>query len=213
MRQGERRGATPARGGRGRRSWYPEAFMPLVRLPAVRRARVRSRGFTLTELMVVVMLVGVLAVIGIASFRKEVSASRSVEVAAVVQALRAAQESYRAEHHVYLNASESGTWYPVATFDGKAYPWRAGYSKHDDGASFRALNVQVSQPVVYRYRVNAGVAGDTLPDLEIEDPNWGTPTEPWYVIQAKADADGDEVYSRAVASSFTGELYLDNEGE
>ncbi|HLV66422.1 MAG TPA: prepilin-type N-terminal cleavage/methylation domain-containing protein [Polyangiaceae bacterium] len=182
-----------------------------VRVPAACAARVR--GFTLTELMVVVSLVGILAMIGIASFRKEVRASKSVEVASVVQALRAAQETYRAEHHVYLNASASGTWYPSTSIDATARSWQHGYTTHADGARFRELNAQVRYPVVYRYRVNAGVAGGTLPTLEIDDPGWGTPREPWYVIQAKADADGDGVFSRAVASSFTGELYLENEGE
>ncbi|HET9959369.1 MAG TPA: type II secretion system protein, partial [Polyangiaceae bacterium] len=72
-----------------------------------------ARGFTLTELMVVVTLVGVLATIGVASFRKQVMASKSSEALSVVQALRGAEEAYRSENQLYLNVSTNGVWYPL----------------------------------------------------------------------------------------------------
>jgi hypothetical protein len=91
--------------------------------------------------------------------------------------------------------------------------WASRYTGHDDGAAFQALNVIVTQPVQYRYLVNAGGAGDTPPTPHVTMPAWPAATEPWYVIQARADVDSDNVFSNAIATSFSSEVYIDNEGE
>jgi prepilin-type N-terminal cleavage/methylation domain-containing protein len=176
------------------------------------RATARQRGFTLTELMVVVTLVAVLAVMGIYSFREQISSSKSVEAINVIQALRAAQEAYRAENQEYLNVSTDPAWYPVETYGEVSFGWAAGYDSNPNGPAFKRLGAIVPQPVQYRYRVNAGSAGGTLP-TPIVPLTWPTATEPWYVIQARADVDGNGVFSNAMAASFNGEVYLDHEGE
>lgn len=163
--------------------------------------------------MVVITLVAVLATIGVAAFRERATASKSVEAVAVIQAIRAAQESYRAENQEYLDVTEPGNWYPSSTFNSTAIGWAANYSSHPDGPEMQALNVVVVQPVQYRYLVNAGGAGSPLPTPIVTLPAWPTPTDPWYVIQARANVDGDSVYSNAVATSFSSNVYLDNEGE
>lgn len=179
----------------------------------VRRRRFEQRGFTLTELMVVITLVAVLAMIGVASFRKQVSASKSTEAMTVIQAIRAAQEAYRAENQEYMDVSSAGNWYPVDSFGPHAIGWAASYASHEDGPAFQSLNVVVTQPVQYRYLVHAGGAGDALPTPNVSLPAWPAATGPWYVIQARADVDSDGVYSNAIATSFSQEVYLDNEGE
>lgn len=182
----------------------------------MRRARsALERGFSLTELMVVITLVGVLAALGIASFRKEVSASKASEAFAVIQAIRSAQESYRAERQEYLDVSSSATaWYPAATYGNEAIGWAAKYGTHVDGARFRALGAPVTHLVRYRYLVDAGGPGVAPPSPAIASvPSFPTPTEPWYVIQARADADSDGTFSNAFATSLSPAVYLDNEGE
>lgn len=179
-----------------------------------RRKRRAVRGFTLTELMIVVALVGVLATVGIASFRKHVAASKTTEAASVVQAIRAAEESFRAENQVYLNVTSSpSNWYPssgqgavVTTWDQKSHP---------DLTAWRRLGARVMQPVQFGYQVHAGRAGQKLPDLNIDDKsvNLGTPTDAWYLIQARSDYDQDGVYCNVLANSFTPELYVEHEGE
>jgi hypothetical protein len=43
-----------------------------------------------------------------------------------------------------------------------------------------------------------------LPTLHVASPPaWPAATEPWYVIQARADVDGDGVFANAVATSLT----------
>jgi hypothetical protein len=51
----------------------------------------------------------------------------------------------------------------------------------------------------------------TTPDTDARPADWvdwGTPNgEHWYVIQAIADADGDGVYAKFVASSIRADVY------
>ena len=52
-----------------------------------------SRGFSLVEMMVVVAITAILAMIGITLFRKYIGSSKGTEAMAVIQAIRAAEES------------------------------------------------------------------------------------------------------------------------
>ncbi|MDQ2645066.1 MAG: type II secretion system GspH family protein [Myxococcota bacterium] len=178
------------------------------------RTRRAERGFTLTELMVVVVLIGVLAMIGVAAFRKRVTASKATEVTTVIGALRAGEEAYKGENQEYLDISDPNAWYPSATFNSDAISWSANFGTHVDGPGFQALNAPITQSVQYRYLVNAGSAGDTMPSpTGVTLPTWPTPSDPWYVIIARANVDGDSVFSTAVATSFNHEINVTNEGE
>jgi len=58
------------------------------------------------------------------------------------------------------------------------------------------------------------LAGATPPALGIaKSPTWPTTTEPWYVIESRGDVNGNGVMSFVTGSSFTGEIYVENEGE
>lgn len=174
------------------------------------RMRAQQRGFTLTELMIVVALVGILATVGVASFRGELAASKASEAASVIQAIRGAQEAYRAENQRYYDVTGAGDrWYPTDSFNGR-YHWQQ--TSHGDYAKWRRLGVDITQPVLFRYKVHAGSPGDALPTLQVSTA-LTTPTDPWFVVQARADADGDGVYCDAVAISNSKELYLIHEGE
>jgi prepilin-type N-terminal cleavage/methylation domain-containing protein len=177
----------------------------------VSHRRARPRGFTLAELMIVVALVGTLAAIGVASFRRELDASKSSEAAAVIQAIRAAQEAYRAENQRYLDVSGSTErWYPVDSFDHQRHPWIN--ESHPDAERWRRLAAPVTQPVTFRYLVRAGMPGTNFPALPVA-VNLGAAIDPWYVIQARADADKNGVFCDAVATSLNNELVIQNEGE
>ena len=164
--------------------------------------------------MVVVVLIGVLAMIGVAAFRKRVSASKATEVTTVIQALRSGQEAYKAENQEYLDISDPNAWYPSATFNDAQLSWPAAFTTHVDGPAFQTLNAPIHQPVQYRYLVNAGAAGDTIPSpTGVTVPTWPTTTDPWYVIFGRADVDSDGVFSTAIATSFNPEVAVTNEGE
>ena len=182
-------------------------------LGAGRVARRKQAGFTLAELMAVVTIVGVLAVIGVASVRKHIFTSRGVEAAGVIQSIRAAQERWFAETRSYLNVSTNMTsYYPMGTPGVQKYAWEQPTG--NDYANWRLLNPTISGPVQFGYTTRAGAPGVTPPALDITGaPVWTVPVEPWYVIQATGDTNGDSVISMFAASSFSPELYSQHDGE
>jgi prepilin-type N-terminal cleavage/methylation domain-containing protein len=192
-----------------------------VRKAARRTSRRAQRGITLVELMVVVVIVGILASTGIAAMRKHTNASRSSEALAMVQSIRAAEEQYRALRMLYLNVSTTGNagWFPRDPRDDGLvkvpFLTPASAATHVDNAAWLTLSPTVSGPVQFGYKVNAGLPGQvmTAPDEVVSGTGWGTPTEPWYVVQAIADADSDGVTAYFLASSLTDAVYVTREGE
>lgn len=61
-----------------------------------------KKGFTLLELTVVLVIIGILAAIGLPSYSKVIERSRAAEGASILGALRAAQLRYYDEHDNYL---------------------------------------------------------------------------------------------------------------
>src|SRR5215470_6535239 len=80
------------------------------------RPRNQERGFTLIELMTVVVIVGVLATLGLVAYRKFITSSKTSEAIYMVGSIRAAEESYRAETLRYLDVSSGfSKLYPATT--------------------------------------------------------------------------------------------------
>ncbi len=190
-------------------------------LPTTRRPALHARAFTLVELMVVVAIVGVLAAIGITLFRKHVHSARSVEAVNMIQAIRAAQERWRAETQRYLRVSSELTdYYPSASPGLEKVPFDPrleSNSGHKDAARWARFNVQGPGHVQGVYSTVAGNAG-TSPDDEAlsgysDVPTFDTLNDPWYLISAKVDMDGDSVPSLYLAASLNGEVYVENGGE
>ena len=181
-----------------------------------RRVRRGQAGFTLVELLAVVVIVGILAAVGITLLRQFVFSSKTTEVVAMVQSIRAAQERWRAENHSYFDVSPTTeSWYPMANPGKTKYHWdQAG---HTDYARWRLLAPTAPGPVQAGYAVKAGPPLTQIPaPSTASKPNFPTAanqTEPWYLIQAKADTDGDGDPAWFVASSLNGEVYIENEGE
>jgi prepilin-type N-terminal cleavage/methylation domain-containing protein len=171
-------------------------------------------GFTLIELMTVVAIVGVLATLGLVAYRKFITSSKTSEATYMVGSIRAAEESYRAETLGYLSVSAGfATYYPKDSVGNFKSAW--DNPSHGDYTTWRQLGVRSDGPVYYGYKVAAGTAGTAIPALTglKTPPTFPTPTEPWYVIQARGDVDGNGIYSYVCGSSFTGEMYIEGDGE
>jgi type IV pilus assembly protein PilA len=182
-----------------------------MRISTCRRSE--QRAFTLIELLTVVAIVGVLATLGLVAYRRFITSAKSSEAIYMVGAIRAAEESYRAETLSYLNVSAGfNDYYPTSSVGNKKTGWDA--TGHKDYVNWRQLGARPDGAVYYGYLVAAGVAGAVIPALHMTNkPTWPTTTEPWYVIEAKGDVDGNGTYSWVAGSSFTGEIYLENQGE
>lgn len=196
-------------------AWYGTCSAGWISMSR-RHARRTQAGFTLVELMTVVVIVGILAAVGIALLRKHVFSSKTTEVAAMVQSIRVAQERWRAENHGYLDVSQTLThWYPMNTPNKTKYHW--DQPAGNDYPKWRLLAPTVAGPVQAGYAVRAGAPFTPMavPDTASK-PAWpaaAAQNEPWFVIQARADTDGDGDPAMFLASSLNGELYIENEGE
>jgi type II secretory pathway pseudopilin PulG len=171
----------------------------------------------LIEMLTVVAIVGVLATLGLVAYRRFITASKTSEAIYMVGAIRSAEESYRAETLTYLNVTPGfSTYYPMgeSNIGGKKWAWEVTGATAE-ATAWRQLGARPDGPVYYGYRVAAGTVGQAIPGLTglANPPNFPAPSEPWYVIQAKGDVDGNGIYSYVVGSSFTGEIYVENEGE
>jgi type II secretory pathway pseudopilin PulG len=172
-------------------------------------------------MLVVVTITGILAMIGVMLFRKYVGSAKGTEAMAVIQAIRAAEEGYMAENHVYLNVSTPAQWYPNPKPDQSRWEWHVFASPtrlHPDRAKWANLAVVVNRPVQFGYLVNAGNAGVALPALSVTGgPTYATPTDDWYLIQAEGDTDGNGKFAQYVSASAAnqaaGQVWSQNEGE
>ena len=66
--------------------------------------RPKSSGFTLIELMIVVVIIAVLAAVAIPAFQSYVMRARAAEAPAFLGEIRQRQEAYRAEFGMYASA-------------------------------------------------------------------------------------------------------------
>lgn len=168
-------------------------------------------GFTLIELMAVVLITAVLAIAGVSVFRKYIFAAKGGEALSVIQAIRAAEEAYQAENHIYLDVSTTSTWYPRAVPDKNRVAWAGSGG---DAPRWAQLAPAITRSVQFSYLVNAGIADQAIPAPQnMANPGFAVPRQNWYLIQAKGDADGDGVFANYASTSMTGEIYSEREGE
>jgi type IV pilus assembly protein PilA len=182
-----------------------------------RRSR---RGFTLIELMIVVVIIGVLAALAVVGYRKLVTSSHVTEATGMVQNIRVAQESYHSETQQYANMSISlSAYYPQSAPTGQLLTaWGATCGATCTGGyDWSMLPLHIDGPVMFGYATVAGGPGAQPPAL----PGSGvtltlpqSPTTDWYVVGATCDIDGQGAPNTYVyTTSWSSQVFVYNEGQ
>lgn len=189
------------------------------------------RGFTLIELMITVVILGVLAALAVLGVSSYMRSAKTSEAAGLIVDMMAGQVRYKTEAHRFLDVSGGvagdGDYYPNGSFDGTSVIMWGG----DDGCSgfgydgapvscyrnFQALGVEPDMAVRFRYSstVIAAGAGPALPtNAAGYNPGGVTATEEGYIVVAQSDLDGDSgLRTAVVGSSLMANLYMENKGE
>ena len=186
------------------------------------RPRHSQAGFTLIELMIVVVIIGVLSTLAVYGVRKYIAQSKTGEATQMIGAIKAAEESYRDETFAYLDVTGSlSTFYPNHPAPGQA---KAAWLPADDVSSaannFRSLGVTAGGGVLFKYACTSGTAAEGVdaPGSDISIGNWPSSGsaygEPWYVVKAVADLTaGGSHQTVYVGSSFTNQIFSAHEGD
>jgi prepilin-type N-terminal cleavage/methylation domain-containing protein len=176
----------------------------------------RASGFTLVELMIVVVIVGVLATVAGTAYKKYTNQGRTVEVMAMMGEFRAKEEAYKAEFNVYCSsggatcatATTETTYFPalLATGEPAAKDITVAPSGPPPGA-WTQLGIQPQRKSLYCGIVAvagaanvAPVGGDGIAILSQFAAS--TPPVPWYYLHATCDNDGNSVVNAIWTTAF-----------
>jgi type IV pilus assembly protein PilA len=178
-----------------------------------------TRAYTLVEVMIVVVIVGVLATLGVYGVRKYMASARTSEATSVLNAIRAAEEVHRSDTFVYFDVS-GGSFdnkHPSAIPGDFKRNWVGDGDSPATSANFRTLGVQIAGAVSFTYATVAGRAGEGYPALptnkSVAEFNFPDPaTEPYFIAVAQGDLDGNGSFSYVVTHSMNNEIYIENEG-
>jgi prepilin-type N-terminal cleavage/methylation domain-containing protein len=199
---------------------------------ARRRAKIRgTAGWTLPELMAALVIIAILSVIAVPTYRSLVRSSHNAEAARVLQAIRTAQERWKGGQGDGSYANLSGAISTVGS-TANAYPTNAPSNALVSWAKtslpwctwcggtvdWSEVDVKIGDPVVrFGYSSVAGAPGASPPAIAMrvtsstpQTITWpaapGFQTSAWFVMTAVGDPTGDGTPCMVMGSSFNTEL-------
>jgi prepilin-type N-terminal cleavage/methylation domain-containing protein len=193
-----------------------------------------SGGFTLVELMIVVVILGILAAIGTVGYRRWIARARAGEAVAMLAEMSSKEQSYRLEFAGYLPLrADNNTNLPSPDeADSAFYPVAAGSAALDSARtptvisdptkwpqSWQAVGMRPRDTSLYcTYLTNAGAAGNDTSNLKYGSILIGTNTAaPWFYGLAACNLDRTPGYPDNVSiyaiTSQSPVLRVFNEGK
>jgi len=186
-------------------------------------SRPRQRGFTLIEMMIVVVIVGVLVTVAIIAYTRHIRSARLVGEQAFLEKIKAQQEVYLQQFGFYCDASGNSTGvgaaYPAESVPAEqqawapiAAEWTAFGVRPESGSTWFSWQVEASSLTSsHQLYGEAAVSG-----IQATPP----PTDggvftarPWYYVKATADFNGNGVSMIMRSSSERAPIIIENEGE
>jgi prepilin-type N-terminal cleavage/methylation domain-containing protein len=187
----------------------------------------RDAGFTMIELMMVVVVIGVLATIAVVSYTKYMRRAHAAEVPRMFGEIKVREEAYHGENGVYLSAcglplatnpcTEADYWPAALPGRGNPIDITAGLPER-----WSALKLSIGSGALYcQYNAIAGAAGDDPTTLGANGQavfgTFVTAGKPiprdYYYLLAQCDWDNDpsvqELYTQR---GDVVDMHIDNEG-
>jgi type IV pilus assembly protein PilA len=112
-----------------------------------------NAAFTLVELMITVVLIGILAAVAIPNFLAYQAKSRRAEAYANVVAIATSELSHQAESDLFVDAGAFPDWAPYGGLGTHKMAWDAA-----SVAEYAVLGWSPEGEVAYSYEVNAGAS-------------------------------------------------------
>lgn len=162
----------------------------------LRKLKESRAGFTIIELMIVVVILGVLAAVAVISYRTYIRRGRISEAAGLLANIKGLQESYRAEFHSYCNVDDE---HPLTAASPGGAAWNVATPPKWKTLGFRPdTNI-----VMFQLDTVAGGPGDALPGWagtgngEITLPAAAATfnADHWFIARALGDQNGNGTFS------------------
>lgn len=178
-------------------------------------------GYTLVELMIVVVILGILAALAIPAYQSYVLRTRAAAGPTMLGAIAVRQDAYYAEFGQYVDVPTTNSGAPGTTPYPGGGDWTGDTSKFTPDAAtikgkstlwpspnptgWATLGFQPDGPVRMGLTTIAGTPGTQPQEMTFSDF--------WFVAAALADLDDDGTYMTMEISSQTGQVSVDADYE